>query len=95
MERFASNYLKWMIFKTLESKSESSRVDKTVKNLTAPKSFGSGSEESNWVISAKLLANPLYVATIHKPEFIQSPYFKTEQEARDWLMENYGVKPIN
>ena len=38
-EKFASNYLKWMIFKTLESKSESSKTDKVVKNLTAPKSF--------------------------------------------------------
>lgn len=51
--------------------------------------------EANWVISTKLLSNPLWVATIRRPKWIQSPYFKTEQEARDWLMENHGVEPLN
>ena len=50
--------------------------------------------EWNWILSIKLLANPLYVVTIQKPKWIQSPYFKTPKEAEEWLMENYKAKPF-
>ena len=45
--------------------------------------------DKRWCISVKLMFPPIYVCTIHKPKFEQSPYFKTRKDTEAWADKNH------
>ncbi len=45
--------------------------------------------EKRWCITVKLMCPPIFVASIHRPKFKQSPYFKTREQVEEWADKNH------